>query len=115
MFDISEIYLLSKEKANEVYNEIKSGKLSFDSAASMYTQRPGFRDKKGRFGFVNSSNKLAKYAEDNKMKIGEFSEVFSLDVGFVIIQLNNIDPERKNTFEEALPKISNIVQDEITK
>jgi parvulin-like peptidyl-prolyl isomerase len=115
MYDISEIFFMSKNKADDVYKEIHSGKITFDSAAGMYTQRPGFREKKGRMGFANTTNKLAEIAHNSKLKINEYTEVTEYGTGFVIIKLHDIDPARRETFEEALPRISAAVQAEYIK
>ena len=63
MWDISEIYLMSKEKADEVYEEIKSGKLTFDSAAALYTQRQLYREKHGRMGPLPITNRIVLQAK----------------------------------------------------
>jgi peptidyl-prolyl cis-trans isomerase SurA len=111
-YDLSEIYIMSKKKVDEVYNDIKSGKITFDSAAILYTQRTGGREKKGEYGIVNTSNFLAYQAEKNKYKVGDISEPLSFEQGFSIIRINDINSERKMTFEEALPYISANVQTE---
>ena len=111
-YDISEIYVMSKKKANEVYDDIKSGKITFDSAVGLYSQRQGTREKKGHYGVVNTSNFLANQAVKNEYKVGDISNPLSFEQGFSIIRVNDILPERKMTFEEAIPLIASTVQSE---
>ena len=114
-YDLSEIYIMSKKKAEEVYEEIRTGKITFDSAVILHSQRQGTREKKGFYGVVNTSNYLAHQAERNKYKVGDISEPLSFEQGFSIIRINDIKPKRKMTFEEALPHISTPVQEELVK
>ena len=114
-YDLSEIYIMSKSKAEETYQEIKTGKMTFDSAVSLYSQRQGTREKKGFYGVVNTSNYLAHQAERNNYKIGDISEPLPFEQGFSIIKINDIKPRRKMTFEEALPHISASVQEDFVK
>ncbi|MCL2039795.1 MAG: peptidylprolyl isomerase [Bacteroidetes bacterium] len=114
-YDLSEIYIMSKSKAEEVYQEIKTGKITFDSAVALHSQRQGTREKNGFYGVVNTSNYLAHQAEKNNYKTGDISEPLSFEQGFSIIRINNINPKRKMTFEEALPHISAAVQEDLVK
>jgi len=110
-YDISEIYMLSYDGLTQIRNEILSNKLTFDSAAIIYTQRNGYRDKKGHHGSLNSEKyALAEKAENLNLKIGDISEPFKYETGYSIIKLNNILPARKKTFEEAIPDIAAKVQ-----
>ena len=109
-YDLSEIYIMSKKKADEVFEDIKSGKISFDSAVSLHSQRQGAREKKGKYGVVNTSNYLAYQAQKYEYKVGDISEPLSFEQGFSIIRINDILHERRMTFEEALPHIAANVQ-----
>ncbi len=110
-YDISEIFMLSDTALNRVLSDIHSGKITFDSAATEYTQRNKYRDKKGHYGFVTADkNKLAQKAEELKLKEGNISEVFKYENGYSIVKLNKFEPARKKTFEEAIPDIAPRVQ-----
>jgi len=115
MYDITEIYFLSETRANDIHEEIKNGKISFDSAAELYTQRTGFREKKGKHGIVYAPNKFADSAASFKLKAGEYSAPYSNTPGYSIIKVNSIDPERRLTFEESIQRISSHVQAQVTR
>ena len=106
---------MSSSRVKDIYNDIKQGKLSFDSAAALYTQRTGYRERNGSHGTVQSPNKFAEKAESLNLKTGEYSEPYKNDAGYSIIKVNSFEPKRRLTFEEALPRISSLVQASITK
>ena len=114
-YDISEIFVLTQEKANEIYQELRAGKISFDSAATIYTQRNAFRDRSGRFGVLNANHNLARAAINVDLRVGDFTQPFRYDNGYSIVKLNALETERKKTLEEALPIISGPVQSEFQR
>jgi len=114
-YDISEIFVLSKEKADEIYAEIRAGKITFEDAATTYTQRNAYRDRMGRYGFLPATHPLAKAANNVDLQKGDFTQAFRYENGYAIVKLNDIDPERKKTLEEALPLISHQVQSDFQK
>ena len=110
-YDISEIYMLAFDGITDIRNDIINNKISFDSAASVYTQRNSYRDKKGHHGLLNPEKyALAEKAENMKLKVGEVSEPFKYETGYSIIKINKIQEARKKTFEEAIPDIASKVQ-----
>jgi peptidyl-prolyl cis-trans isomerase SurA len=110
-YDISEIYVLSDSLAKDIYNKIKNGE-DFSSLAETFTQRSGFKEKKGYYGNVSpKSNKLAKTIEEKKIKVGEITEPFQFEKGYSIVKLLSISEPRQKTFEEAIPDFAPQVQD----
>jgi peptidyl-prolyl cis-trans isomerase SurA len=105
-YNISEIYILKKDKIDSVYNELIAGKYTFDSAAALYTQRSSTRSKHGMMGLLDTTHKLAQTARDLKLKVDSISKPFKYENGYSIIKLNAIDPERRKTFEESMAIIS---------
>jgi peptidyl-prolyl cis-trans isomerase SurA len=114
-FDISEIYVLSQDKAREISEDIKNNKFSFDSAAFLFTQRQGYRDKQGHHGLVAITHKFGELAVKNNMKPGNVFGPFKQEEGYSNIKLNAVEPARKKTLQEALPIISAQVQSEYQK
>ena len=115
-YNLSEIYVLTEEKAKEIYELLKSGKMTFGEAAAEYTQRAGsFRENKGNYGFIAGNNMLIKRFLDAGLKLGEYTEPIKYDNGYSIATITDIQPERRRTFEEALQVISGVVQAEIQK
>jgi len=111
LLDISEIYVLSDSLAKDLYNKLKNGE-DFRTLAESYTQRSGFKEKKGNWGNVSiKTNKLAKIIDDKKLKIGEITEPFQFEKGYSIVKLLSITEPRMKTFEEAIPDFAPQVQD----
>ena len=111
-YDISEIFVLTKEKADEIYAELRAGKITFADAAAASTQRGSYRDRNGRFGFLEANHQLARAAINANLQEGNWTEPFRFENGYSIIMLNGIEPARKKTLEEALPLISAQIQSE---
>jgi parvulin-like peptidyl-prolyl isomerase len=114
-YDISEIYVTSDSLAQHIYSELKAG-AEFSDLAEKFTQRTGFREKKGHWGKIGEKeNKLAKIAADIHLKEGEYSTPQAYEKGFSIIRLNLFEPVRQKTFEEAIPDFAPAVQDILQK
>jgi len=103
MYDISEIYLMSDETAQEVYGHLNAGK-EFDYLAEINTLRAGYRAKKGHWGKLapSKSSLAAKVAEFNPKK-GDIIKPFEFESGWSIVKVNEVYPTRQMTFEEAIP------------
>lgn len=102
-YDVSEIYVLSDSLAKKLYAKIEQGD-SFEDLAEYYTQRDGYREKRGSWGAVSiESNRLAKHAKEMNAKPGDALEPFANGQGFSIVKLNAVLKPREKTFEEAIP------------
>lgn len=111
--DFSEIYSKKDSLIQEYYGMLENG-ASFDSVASKYTERPGYKEKAGHFGFVDSkSSQLAMEAE--KLKEGEYSSPFQTTGGYSIVKLNSKDPSRIKTFDEARAEVAGSFQEAESK
>ncbi len=120
MYDINEIFLLNDSTAQETYRSIASGDITFEKSAAESTQRFGFRAKSGAMGEIPATPKsLAALAKEKNMKAGDISEPLPFENGYSIIKLNEIEPSRRKTFQEAIsdiaPKVQDIVQKQLTK
>lgn len=116
MYEISEIYLLSDTAANNLYGRLKKGELDFAQAAEQYTQRSGYRTKKGSWGLVAPKyNKLALYAKEKNAKVNDILPPHENERGYSIIKIDKFESPRKKTFEEAIPDIAPKVQDMLQK
>jgi peptidyl-prolyl cis-trans isomerase SurA len=127
-YDINEIYVLSDSLAKELYKQIKSG-TDFDTLAKQFTQRAGYREKKGHWGkVIPKDNKLAKLIEDkfpeyeklNKAyssngKEGIILEPMPYEKGFSVVEINSFAPVRQKTFDEAIPDFAPAFQDQLQK
>jgi peptidyl-prolyl cis-trans isomerase SurA len=106
---ISEIYSRKDSLANHYYQMLQQG-ADFEEMAEKFTERPGFKDKKGNYGFVDpKTNNLAEKVTG--LNPGEYTAPVPVSGGFSIIKLNAKDPARLKTFEEAKAEVSGAFQE----
>ncbi len=113
-YDLQEIFVMNSNDANDLYNKIKNNEITFSNAASNYTQRKGHRE---TFGILNGIKvgkfKIADIAKELNLKEGEFSKPINIENGYSIIKVNKINKPQQMTFEEAIPEIAPIIQNEL--
>lgn len=119
MYDITEIYVYDENLADSLYNLAKNG-ADFNELASKNTQRAGFREKNGNWGLVSiNRNDLATYSFEQNAKKGDILKPHKINSAFSIIKINDFQPIRTKTFEEAIPdfapEFQDLMQKEITK
>ncbi len=129
---LSEIYVKNDTLINTIYSMLtdtlpkpvkgKKGKKNvktvvvptFDELAEKYTEREGYKERKGRWEPLSETdNPLALRAFE--MQPGEISKPFRFENGHVIIKLIKIDPPRIKTFEECGAELSSKYQEAETK
>ncbi len=111
--DYSEIYLTSDSLANALYDKLAAG-ADFDSLASQYTERVGYKEKKGRFEMVPTSlNKISKVAFEMNNP-GQISRPIKDNRGVVLLKLHSKEKSRSKTFEEAKLEVSGDYQTYMT-
>ncbi len=112
--DISEIYVLNDSMANSIYKRIKNGE-NFDSLAKQYTERPGFKDKAGKWGLVQKDeNELSKQVFNKLLTPDDVSAPFEFQSGYSIVKLNRRVPNTQKTFQEARQEVASQFQDELS-
>lgn len=115
MYDITEVFLLNDSNAKDVYNRIKSGE-NIESIAQKETQRDGYREKMGNWGFQSAvTNNLAKNAMEDKAKVGDVLPPFRNGTGYSVIKINKYQAPRPKKFEEAIPDIAPLFQEVLQK
>jgi peptidyl-prolyl cis-trans isomerase SurA len=110
----SEIFATKDSSIQKYYQMLLEG-ASFDSLATLYTER---RDKKKDGGFygLQAVDYNSTYEEANKIpEVGQYTEPFSFGGGFVILKLEQRDPAREKTFEEAKAEVSGEYQEMLSK
>ncbi len=100
-FDVSEIYVLSDSMAKEIHSKLEKGG-KFEELAKKYTQRDGYRKKKGHWGALDSTHKLSRIIVENEIKQGEYGEPVKNGKGYSIAKYNKHLPKRMKTFKEAI-------------
>lgn len=112
VYDISEIYLRSDSLARELRRQLDAG-ADFAFLAEQYTQRPGYREKKGHWGKLTpKQSPLAQLAEQQHAKKGDIVGPLPYENGFVLLRINEYEPPRQKSFEEALPDLAPAVQEQ---
>ena len=98
--DFSEIFSKKDSLINHYAELIKNGE-NFDTLATKYTERPGFKMKAGNWGIrdVKYNNLTRKAFTLNKP--GEISGLFKNYGGHSILRLNKKIPAHEKTFKEA--------------
>jgi len=110
----SEIYT-SKDSLINIYYDMLEGGASFDSLAAMYTEKGAKKKDSGFYGLQPVDyNEL--YIEANKIpNVGQYTEPYAFQGGFVIFKLNERQPARIKTFEEAKAEVSGEYQEMLSK
>ncbi|MDW8226090.1 MAG: peptidylprolyl isomerase, partial [Bacteroidota bacterium] len=111
VYDLSEIYVMSDSLARSLRSQLDGG-ADFAILAEQYTQRSGYREKKGRWGkFTPKQNKLAAVAEQHQAKKGDILGPIPHENGYVLLRVNDYEPPRQKSFEEAIPDFASAFQE----
>ncbi|MCS7176263.1 MAG: peptidylprolyl isomerase [Candidatus Kapabacteria bacterium] len=111
VYDLSEIYVTSDSLARTLRAQLDAG-ADFAKLAEQYTQRPGYREKKGHWGKLTpKQNKLAALAEQQQAKKGDIIGPLPYENGFVLLRINDYEPPRQKGFEEAIPDFAPAFQE----
>jgi peptidyl-prolyl cis-trans isomerase SurA len=111
--NFAEIYVLSDSAAKAAYWKLQYGE-DFLSVAQEFTVRPGYREKKGEWGFqAYSANGLATKA--STMWVDSVTVPFKYESGWSILKVLARDPARIKTFEETGAELASGYQDEVSK
>ena len=79
--------------------------------ASKFTERPGFKEKAGRFDLVDAKSTQLALEADKLKNLGSYSSVISNAGGFSIVRLTSKEASRIKTFEEAKAEVSGAFQE----
>lgn len=111
MYDISEVFVMSDSTANEIYEKVKKGE-NFETLAGEYTVRSGLREKKGKWGSLDSKrNKFMNLLSREKVEKGLITKPQKFENGFTILKINKIEEPRQKTFEEAISEFAPAFQE----
>ncbi len=107
--DVSEIFVLSDSLAKQIYKRIMAGE-NFDTLAKKYTERPGFKEKAGRWGLLQKDeNEISKRAFTFVAE--EIKEPFRFQAGYSIVRMNKRVPATQKTFDEARQEVGSQYQE----
>ncbi len=100
---LTEILLYKEEEVKRVYKEAQSG-APFDSLAAVYTQRQGYRDRKGHWDLATAKNKdiVRKVLElKPNVKAGDILEPFQYQSGWSLVRVDTVQGPRPMEYAEA--------------
>lgn len=100
---VSENNIKSIEQlANSVYEELLNNKISFDSAAVLYSDDPDAKINKGRIQRIpkNQIQQQEFLVVLDTIKIGNISSVFKTELGYHILKLNGLYDDSWTTIEQ---------------
>ena len=110
----SEIYSTKDSLIQKYYGMLKDG-ASFDSLATLYTERTAKRKDNGRYD-LQAVDFSDFYKEANKINnVGAYTEPVVFAGGYSIFKLNERQAARIKTFEEAKAEVSGEYQEMISK
>ncbi|MCC6549106.1 MAG: peptidylprolyl isomerase [Ignavibacteriaceae bacterium] len=112
--EFAEIFSKSDSVINVYYQMLKNGE-PFDSLASKFTERPGYKEKAGKFQILNVNSSQQSTEAWKLSKEGDYSAPFAVTGGFSIIKLIRKDPAREKSFDEARAEVSGAFQEEESK
>ena len=111
--NFSEIFTLADSMAKEAYWKVKYSE-DFLDVAQEYTNRPGYKERKGVWGFQPfASNDLSIKA--STMTIDSVTEPFQYQSGWSIIKTLAKDSAHVKSFEDATPEVASGYQEVATK
>ena len=94
-----------KKLADEVYAQVKAGK-DFAQLAKQYSKDPGSADQGGDLGWADKSMFVGPFSDALfGMSVGEVRGPVKTQYGYHIIRLDEIQPGKTKTFEEARPEL----------
>lgn len=109
----TELYCRLDSVMNIYKEQIKAG-ADFDSLVVNYTERPGFKEKAGKYEFqVVGSNEFSKAVSE--LEAGEFTEPIKNMGALSILRLDKKETARMKTFEEAKAEVSGAFQEAESK
>ena len=110
----SEIFSTKDSSINKYYNMITSG-AEFDSIAALYTERTAKKKDRGHYDLQDVDfNDF--YKEANKIsEVGTYTKPEVFSGGYAIFKLEDRQPARLKTFEEAKAEVSGEYQEMLSK
>jgi peptidyl-prolyl cis-trans isomerase SurA len=110
----SEIFSTKDSLINKYYDMLKNG-AAFDSIAALYTERTAKKMNKGYYE-LKDADFSDFYKEANKIKdVGTYTKPEAFAGGYSIFKLNEREPARLKTYDEAKAEVSGEYQEMISK
>jgi peptidyl-prolyl cis-trans isomerase SurA len=120
MYDFSEIWVESDSLANALAKRLqavgKNNAALFDSLAATFTERSGYKERKGRWDVMPATEfTIPAELKSRKAAVGDVVGPFKFQGAWSIVRYNEFFPVRQKTFEEAIPDFAAQFQDSVQK
>ncbi len=112
--EFGEIFSRKDSLIKVYYNELQNG-ADFDSLAAKVTERNGFKQKKGNWGFQDVKGSQMATIANQLEKPGDYTTPTSTSGGYSIIKLISRDPSHVKTFDEAKAEVAGAFQEAESK
>jgi peptidyl-prolyl cis-trans isomerase SurA len=115
---LTEIFLYKEDEVKPMLEKARSGIVPFDTLAAQNTQRQGYRERAGKWPMNSARNTdLVKQVLDRKpnAKAGDIIEPFAYQGGWSIVRVDQVEPVRPMTYEEARSEVQGDFMDERQK
>jgi parvulin-like peptidyl-prolyl isomerase len=109
-----EIYSTKDTSIQKYYKMLQEG-AEFDSIAALYTERPAKKKDKGFYELKDVNTDEFYQQANNISEVGTYTEPIPFSGGYSIFMLNDREPERLKTFEEAKAEVSGEYQEMLSK
>ncbi|PIQ96638.1 MAG: hypothetical protein COV67_08445 [Nitrospinae bacterium CG11_big_fil_rev_8_21_14_0_20_56_8] len=97
--------IMARKKIESIYDQLKNG-ADFASMAQKHSQ-DSLKAKGGDLGYFARSQMFAPFAERAfKMKVEDLSEIFQTHLGFHILKLTDIKPDKIPAFDDVKKEIA---------
>ena len=112
--EFAEIFVKSDSLMKAVQSELKSG-VSFDTLVVKHTERPGFRDRAGKYPLADVNSSQLALEANRLVNPGDISAPVANSGGYSLLQLIKKEAARVKTFDESKAEVSGAYQEEESK
>lgn len=107
---VHHILVKDENEAQNISDDINSGKISFADAAKKHSLDAGSKDKGGDLGYMQKGQTVPEFEQAAySLKKGKISKPVKTPYGYHLIKVTDSRPKKIPTFEEIKPHLSNSV------
>lgn len=107
---VHHILVNNENDAQNLSDDINSGKISFEDAAKKHSVDTNSKDKGGDLGYISKGQTVPEFEQAAySLKKGKISKPVKTPFGYHLIKVTDSRPKKIPTFEEAKPQIAGAV------
>ena len=107
---VHHILVKDENEAQNIRDEINSGKLTFEQAAKKHSIDSGSKEKGGDLGYISKGQTVPEFEQAAySLKKGQVSQPIKTPFGYHLIKVTDSRPKKIPTFDEVKPQLSNAV------